>query len=458
MRKKFYKAVVAFAVLFTFAGCSSSDGDGNGNPTDPNQAIINTLSGGSSRTWYWAAGETGHLGLGSNSTDNAVNFYGNINQATPFQYANNEDTGCLYSTSLNFTLEGGQLKLTLNNGGNTLFNSSYITSNEGPVTTDKCLPYNTAGTKTVSVGDSDSYVTQSGVANRTTGKQITIANEGFMGYYVGQSTYEILSVTNDKLKVRAVFGNDASKAIYHTFTTTPPDVPANENFTTLVWSDEFNTPGAPDPSKWGYNLGAGGWGNNESQYYTDRPENVVVADGKLIITAKKENYQGQAYTSARLVTDGKYSFKYGRAVIRAKLPVGGGTWPAIWTLGQNYATQAWPACGEIDIMEHVGNQQNRIHGTLHYPGHSGGNANSGSSIIPNVSTQFHDYSVIWNEDIIRIFVDGNQIHSVANSAAIPFNHNFFFIMNVAMGGNFGGAIDPNFVQSSMEVDYIRVYQ
>ena len=129
-------------------------------------------------------------------------------------------------------------------------------------------------------------------------------------------------------------------------------------------------------------------------------------------------------------------------------------------LGANYATAgfAWPACGEIDVMEHVGNSQNLIHGTLHYPGHSGGNANSGSKTIPNVSTDFHVYKTIWSAQTVQIYVDDQLIHTVANDASLPFNKDFFIILNVAMGGNFGGNIDPAFTQSSMEIDYVRVYQ
>jgi beta-glucanase (GH16 family) len=129
-------------------------------------------------------------------------------------------------------------------------------------------------------------------------------------------------------------------------------------------------------------------------------------------------------------------------------------------LGANYATSgfAWPACGEIDVMEHVGNSQDLIHGTLHYPGHSGGNGNSGSKTIPNVSTAFHVYKTIWSPEAIQIYVDDQLIHTVANDASLPFNKDFFIILNVAMGGNFGGNIDPAFTQSSMEIDYVRVYQ
>jgi hypothetical protein len=228
----------------------------------------------------------------------------------------------------------------------------------------------------------------------------------------------------------------------------------------LVWFDDFNTDGVPDTTKWTYDIGRGsnGWGNNESQYYTNRADNIKVEKGVLKITAKKENYQGASYTSARLKSQGKFDFKYGRVEVRAKLPEGGGTWPAIWMLGANFSTVGWPNCGEIDIMEHVGNNQNKIHGTLHYPGNSGGNGNGNTIAIANVSTTFHVYEMEWTSTTIKFFVDGTQFHSFTNSSNVPFNHNFFLILNVAMGGSFGGNIDTNFTQSTLEVDYIKVYQ
>ncbi|WNM18078.1 glycoside hydrolase family 16 protein [Flavobacterium capsici] len=227
----------------------------------------------------------------------------------------------------------------------------------------------------------------------------------------------------------------------------------------LVWSDEFNVNGSPDNTKWSYETGtgSGGWGNNELQYYTNRPENVKVENGLLKITAIKENYSGSAYTSGRIVTKDKYSVKYGRIDIRAKLPIGGGTWPALWMLGNNISSAGWPACGEIDIMEHVGNDLNRIHGTLHYPGHSGGNADSSSILISNVSSEFHVYSIDWNASFIKFYVDNQLFYTFNNGGNLPFNQPFFFILNCAMGGNFGGSVDPNFVSSTLEVDYVRVY-
>ncbi len=228
----------------------------------------------------------------------------------------------------------------------------------------------------------------------------------------------------------------------------------------LVWSDEFNVDGAPDPAKWGYDLGtgSGGWGNNELQYYTNRPENVVVQGGSLKIKANKENYSGSIYTSARLLSKDKFVCKYGKVEVRAKLPAGVGTWPAIWMLGSDISTVSWPACGEMDIMEHRGSELNKIFGTLHYPGRSGGNADGSTKVIANATTEFHIYSLDWTSAFIKIYVDNQLYHTVTNTINIPFNHDFFFILNVAMGGTFGGPVDPTFTTATMEVDYIRLYK
>ncbi|HEX8315828.1 MAG TPA: family 16 glycosylhydrolase, partial [Flavisolibacter sp.] len=225
----------------------------------------------------------------------------------------------------------------------------------------------------------------------------------------------------------------------------------------LVWSDEFNTPGAPDPAKWGYDIGGGGWGNNELQHYTNRPENATVSNGTLKITAKKEAFSGSAYTSARLLTKNKFATKYGKIEARAKLPAGVGTWPAIWMLGSNIDAAGWPACGEIDIMEHKGSDENRVYGTLHYPGRSGGNADGKTTVIQNATTEFHIYTVEWTASLIKISVDGTVFYTYNNTPGTPFNQNFFLILNFAMGGAFGGPVDAGFTSATMEVDYIRVY-
>lgn len=240
-----------------------------------------------------------------------------------------------------------------------------------------------------------------------------------------------------------------------------------DNFVNLVWSDEFETDGTPDSSKWNYDLGDGcpnlcGWGNNEKQSYTSRSDNAVVEDGVLKITAKKENYQGSEYTSARMLTQGKYSFTYGKVEVRAKLPSGGGTWPAIWMLGSSITSVGWPACGEIDIMEHTGNNQGVVSSALHTTSSSGATINHGDQRIDDVTEQFHVYELFWNNEEMIFSVDGVEHYRYnpnnKNADTWPFDAPQFLILNIAMGGNLGGTIDPNFSESTMEIDYVRVYQ
>ena len=232
----------------------------------------------------------------------------------------------------------------------------------------------------------------------------------------------------------------------------------------LIWQDEFDQDGAPNNSNWIYNTGNGdnGWGNNESEYYTDRLDNAKVENGVLKITAKKENYEGFSYTSARLLTAGKFDFTYGRIDVSAKLPVGSGLWPAIWMLGANISTIGWPACGEIDIMEYVGNNPGQISSALHTTSSSGSTVNYKAKSITNETTEFHLYSMIWTADSITFLLDDVAYYvynpSTKNDQTWPFYNKQFIILNVAVGGNLGGTIDPNFTSSTMEIDYVRVYQ
>ena len=416
------------------------------------------LTGGTQKNWYWSASEPGHLGVGPNNSDATQNYYGFYYQAAPWEKAGSPESSCLYENVLNFSLVGNQLKYQLNNGGNTFFNASFNSVVGATSSSDGCYTYDTSGLKTVTLSPSESVVVANNIPNQTRGTMMNFSDGGFMGYYIGQSSYEIISITANRMVVRAVMGGNPALAWYHTFTTIQPIQSPDVDYTNLVWSDEFNTDGAPDSSKWGYDLGAGGWGNAEAQYYTNTANNVIVQGGNLKITAKAESFSGSNYTSARLKSENKFEFTYGKVEVRAKLPTGGGTWPAIWMLGQNYATNAWPACGEIDIMEHKGNEQNKIYGTLHYPGNSGGNGNSNSTIIADASTLFHTYKTIWSPTSVKLYVDDVLFHTVANNGTLPFNADFFLILNVAMGGTFGGAISPSFSQSSMEIDYVRVYQ
>jgi beta-glucanase (GH16 family) len=248
-------------------------------------------------------------------------------------------------------------------------------------------------------------------------------------------------------------------------------------YTDLVWSDEFDTNGAIDAAKWHHQTQlpqGGSWYNGEVQHYTNRIENSSVNNGFLDITAIKESFtdQGQTkqYTSARL--NSKFAFTYGRVDVRAKLPFGDGTWPAIWTLGKNinedggywdnqYGTVGWPACGELDIMEHGLHPTNQVSVAIHTPSSYGGTVNNSIQTLADVANNFHVYSMNWSPDKITFLIDGVGFYTynpaVKNDDTWPFYLEQYLLLNIAMGGN-GGAIDPNFSQSSMVIDYVRVYQ
>ena len=228
----------------------------------------------------------------------------------------------------------------------------------------------------------------------------------------------------------------------------------------LVWSDEFNGDSI-DTSKWGYDIGGGGWGNNELEYYTDRRENSYVADGSLHIRALKEDFGGRAYTSARMLSKGKFDFTYGYVEARLKLPRGSGIWPAFWMLGQNIDQVSWPACGELDIIEAI-NDEGRIYSTCHWQA-GGGHAEYGQPSGNFDIQEFHTYYLQWDSDYIRTGVDGKQHYEflIRDNAGetYAFHKPLFFIMNVAVGGNWPGFnINDNQFPTEMVVDYIRVYQ
>lgn len=234
----------------------------------------------------------------------------------------------------------------------------------------------------------------------------------------------------------------------------------------LVMQDEFDVNGAPNPAMWKYDIGTGsnGWGNNELEYYTDRPENVKVENGMLKITAIKESYNGSSFTSARILTKGLFSQKYGRFEARIKMPYGQGMWPAFWLLGANSETVTWPQCGEIDIMEYKGQEPTLIHGTVHGPGYSGGSAITKSYDLVNdrFDTGFHIFGIEWGEKYINFYVDDvlyNQITPEKVKGEWVFNQPFYIILNLAVGGNYVGSPNSETVfPQSMLVDYVRVYQ
>jgi beta-glucanase (GH16 family) len=230
---------------------------------------------------------------------------------------------------------------------------------------------------------------------------------------------------------------------------------------TLAWADEFSGTQL-STSNWTYEIGNGcpnlcGWGNNELESYTNSADNSKVENGKLTITAIEDDGQ---YTSARIKTQGKASPVFGRIDIRAKLPKGQGVWPAIWMLGENITTAGWPACGELDIIEVVGHEPAKVHGTVHYD-HGGYQSSTGSTTLSSgdFSDKFHVFTIVWDKDQITWYVDNTSFKTFTKSvSSYPFNSNFFFIVNVAVGGNWPGAPDETTVfPQQMVVDYIRVF-
>src|SRR5437870_7316100 len=242
----------------------------------------------------------------------------------------------------------------------------------------------------------------------------------------------------------------------------------------LVWRDEFDGPAgsAVDSSKWSFDIGGNGWGNNELESYTSRTANAHLEGGLLVIKALKEAFTGpdgitRDYTSARLLTKNKFSQAYGRFEARIKIPYGQGLWPAFWLLGDNIDTAHWPNCGEIDIMENIGKEPSIVHGTFHGPGYSGGSGVSAAYTLSNgrkFSDDFHTFALEWEPNVIRFYVDG-FLYKARTPADLPagtswvFDHPFFMILNVAVGGGWPGNPDATTVfPQRMLVDYVRVYQ
>ncbi|MED5621095.1 glycoside hydrolase family 16 protein [Ideonella sp. BN130291] len=236
----------------------------------------------------------------------------------------------------------------------------------------------------------------------------------------------------------------------------------------LVWADEFNADGLPDPAKWVYDTARNkqGWHNEELQYYSARgPQNAVVRNGRLVITARKEtrstapDWGGQRYTSARLNTQGKAAWTYGFFEVSAKLPCGKGTWPAIWMLGSG---GRWPEDGELDIMEHVGSNPTQVLSTVHTTAGHGGHAVGGTLRLPDACSGFHRYQMHWTADEVVFGVDGFAFLRYprldAGERAWPFNKPQFLLLNLAIGGALGGPVDDTIFPLQMEVDYVRIYQ
>jgi beta-glucanase (GH16 family) len=248
-------------------------------------------------------------------------------------------------------------------------------------------------------------------------------------------------------------------------TTAPPDTLAPSAYTKLVWSDEFNG-SQIDRSKWEHEVNDKGGGNNELQFYTAEPANSYLKNGNLVIEARKETYQTRQYTSARMRTRNRGDWKFGKIEVRAKIPKGQGIWPAIWMLPTDEVYGGWPRSGEIDIMEIVGHEPHKLYGTVHFGPAWPDNKMKGDTLVRTTGTyadDFHVYSIVWDKDMIRWYLDGRKYFSVQPAdlapQRYPFNERFHLILNVAVGGNWPGNPDSTTVfPQHMLVDYVRVYQ
>ena len=438
--------------------------------TDTDGNLVLVLDQTYSKTWYWAANLPLHAGLGPVEDD-----YGSgefaweswWNNIAPFDEAKE----CMYTNKFIFTIDTDGVMTFEQTDGLPFAPGAYadVVGIDGETCHDATTIPSMAGVKNVSFQPSTSKAATEGTYNNEPyrGTSFQISDDGFLGWFVGSGLYDIISIDDDLMRVRVIQAgsiyDNGGFAWYQLLSSTDPYTAGNgfeSEFDTLVWADEFDTDGAPDPANWTYDIGTGtdGWGNFEEQYYTDEADNVIVEGGSLKITAKAESFMGSDYTSSRLKSENLFEFQNGRVEIRAKLPEGGGTWPALWMLGSNFDQVGWPASGEVDIMEHLGNNPGEILGTVHWD-NAGSNASfNETTTIEDVFSEFHTYTLEWRDDEILILVDDDLYFTFAYDASFPFNQDFFFILNVAMGGTLGGTIDPGFTEATMEIDYIRVYQ
>ncbi len=233
----------------------------------------------------------------------------------------------------------------------------------------------------------------------------------------------------------------------------------------LLWEDRFDRDGVPDPAIWNWATGGTGFGNNESQFYTDRSENAYVRDGVLTIVARKEPWENRQYTSAKLTTAGKKSIGFGRVEVEAQLPSGAGTWPAIWFLGENIRQVGWPRCGEIDLMEHVGKRPDYVHFSLHCHSYNFHLDNHRTHVEyqPGVRDGFHNYAMERDENHIAFFLDHRQVAVFEKKPGDtpdewPFDQPFYLILNLAIGGHWGGSIDDTIFPVSIRFRSVRVFE
>lgn len=342
--------------------------------------------------------------------------------------------------------------------------------NNGTTGFEFVVSLDVASAKTVQVA----YSTLNGTAK--SGEDFTAATNQVISFAPSEKSKKVVvAVTGDAQKepeetFTVVLSNPVNATIQKaTATAYIKNDDEGGRFPSLVWSDEFNGT-ALDGSAWTFETGDGcpnlcGWGNNELEYYTDRAENLFFRDGAMVIEARRESMGTRNYTSAKIVSRGKKVIRYGRLEIRAKLPAGKGIWPAFWLLPQQNVFGGWPRSGEIDMMEYLGHETNKVYGTVHYGPGPGSTQISRNYVLPSgtFSSDFHVFALEWEADEIRWYVDGNLFSTVNKSAFgtlnYPFNEDFFIIINLAVGGNWPGNPDATTVfPQQLVVDYVRLYQ
>lgn len=440
VNRTFWFAVTQMCIVIIFSQCTKSNQDLLYNPSDTtafletriiNTAFTNALTDNASATWTFSDAADAVQVLDANGT--TVIYSG---PATP---------SCMSDDTYTFDTSG---KFTYNANGQTFSVQSGYTCDAARLNAKKFKVIEKHGQQPKIILSS----IKGSLLNPFIGTtDIVVAN-----------TYQVINYSSGAITLRGTILNDGGKFIQVKLSKTVTD--KGWLFETVpVWSDEFSNTGLPDTTKWSYDVGGNGWGNNELEYYT-AGNNASVANGILKIEARKENFGGKNYTSARMVTKNKGDFLYGRFEMKAKLQAGRGLWPAIWMLPTDSTYGGWPNSGEIDIMEQVGYDPNNIHITIHDQNNFGGNGITNSAIVPTATTAYHIYRSDWTPYAIRGYIDSVKVFEFVNNgkgpASWPFDKRFHILLNLAIGGNWGGAqgIDDAVFPAKMEIEYVRVYK
>lgn len=421
--------------------------------------VMEFFIGGSFKIWYWAVDELGYLGVGQNDDNVELNYFVNYYQVVFFEKDGVVESICFYQDELIFFMDGNWLLYQLNNKGQIYFNFNFEGVVGGLNGFDYCYDFDVSDEfQVVFFSFLEFVVVMNGIFGLICGIVMNFIDGGFMSYYVGFFIYEILFVIENCLVVWVVQGNDFGLAWYYIFIFIKLGVDEFV-FDNLVWLDEFDINGVLDEVNWSYNIGIGsnGWGNGEVQFYIDSLENVIVEDGLLKIIVCCEEFGGLQFIFVWIVFEDKFEFIYGWVDVWVKLLIGGGIWLVIWFLGEDYQINIWLVCGEIDIMEYVGNEQDCIFFFLYFLGNFVGDVVIQFIDLFGVFEDFYIYFVIWIEDFICFLIDDEVYYIFVNNLDLFFNSDFFLILNVVMGGNFGGIIDFVFMEFIMEIDWVWVY-